>query len=213
MISSPGLDGPAGARWTLMLSHGAGASTASAFFSELSPRLLARGVEIGGLRLALFDFPYMARPSPTGGRRPPDRMPVLQKAYLEAIAALGNEASRLVIGGKSMGGRVASMIADDARVAGLVCLGYPFHPRGRPERVRTAHLERLVTPTLICQGTRDPLGNLEDVESYELSDSIRVEWLPDGDHDLVPRKRSGHTRAANWDAAASAIVRFIATLP
>ena len=209
---SPRLEGPSDARWTLLLAHGAGAGTTSDFFTELSTRLLGLGGEIG-LRIALFDFPYMEQRMQTGRRRPPDRMPDLQRAYLDAIAALASEPERLVIGGKSMGGRVASMIADRAPIAGLVCLGYPFHPRGQPEKLRTAHLEELATPTLICQGVRDPLGSAEDVKGYCLSSNIRIEWLPDGDHDLVPRKRSGHTRAGNRDAAAAAIVRFIGSLP
>lgn len=209
----PSMAGPVDARWTLLLSHGAGASTASSFFAEFSGRFIELGHEIGGLRVALFDFPYMQQRIVTGNRRPPDRMPILECAYHDAIAALACAPDRVVVGGKSMGGRVASLIADDAQVAGLVCLGYPFHPRGQPEKLRTAHLEKLSTPTLICQGTRDPLGSVEDVKGYRLSSSIRLEWLPDGDHDLVPRKRSGYTRAENWDTVAAAIIRFIGSLP
>ena len=213
MTGSPRIAGPVNAGWTLLLSHGAGASTASSFFAEFSGRFIELGRDIDGLRVALFDFPYMEQRMVAGNRRPPDRMPILERAYHDAIAALACEPDRVVIGGKSMGGRVASLIADDAQVAGLVCLGYPFHPRGQPGKLRTAHLEKLSTPTLICQGTRDPLGSLEDVQSYCLSPSIRLKWLPDGDHDLVPRKRSGYTRAENWDTAAAAIVRFIGSLP
>ena len=212
MTISPRLDGPADARWTLLLSHGAGASTASSFFDEFRRYLLDKGSGIGGLRVALFDFPYMQERARTGKRRPPNRMPILQQSYLEAIRALDVDLDRLVIGGKSMGGRVASLIADDAGVAALVCLGYPFHPPGQPTKLRTSHLENLATPALICQGTRDPFGNREDVEHYDLAASIELEWLPDGDHNLVPRKRSGHTRDENWSAATTAIVRFIETL-
>ena len=206
-------NGPVNARWTLLLTHGAGASTASNFFTAFSERLLERGVEIGGLRLGLFDFPYMKRRALTGKMYFPDKMPVLQRSYLDAIDASGSEANRLVIGGKSMGGRVASLIADDAEVAALVCLGYPFHPRGRPEKLRTDHLEQFKKPALICQGTRDPQGGVEEVKGYNLSSSIQLKWLSDGDHDLVPRKRSGHTRAENWDAAAAAVIQFIRSLP
>ena len=111
--------------------------------------------------------------------------------YRAAVAALAAP-GRLVIGGKSMGGRVASMVADELHaagaVAGLLCLGYPFHPPGRPEQLRTAHLERLATPALICQGTRDPFGTREEVAGYALSARIEILWLEDGDHDLRPRK-------------------------
>ena len=212
MTLPPKLDGPADARWTLLLSHGAGASTASSFFDEFCGYLLKKGSEIGGLRVARFDFPYMEKWAITGRRHPPDRMPMLQQAYREAVRALDIQREHLVIGGKSMGGRVASLIADDLKVAGLICLGYPFHPRGQPEKLRTTHLERLSLPALICQGKRDPLGSMEDVQGYHLSPMIGFEWLPDGDHDLVPRKRSGHTRAGNYDTAETAIIRFVGDL-
>src|SRR5262249_806483 len=98
----------------------------------------------------------------------------------------------LIIGGKSMGGRVASMIADrlhaSGRIAGLLCLGYPFHPIGKPGQLRTAHLAGLKTPALIAQGTRDPLGSRDEAAGYKLSKSIEILWLEDGDHDLRPRK-------------------------
>ena len=123
-------------------------------------------------------------------------------------AELGAE--NLVIGGKSMGGRMASLIADEAGVAGLVCLGYPFHPPGRPEKTRTAHLESLRTPALIVQGTRDTLGNREDVGRYTLSDAIGLTWLEDGDHSFKPRKASGLTEAENWAAGIAAVADFMA---
>jgi predicted alpha/beta-hydrolase family hydrolase len=116
---------------------------------------------------------------------------------------------RLIIGGKSMGGRIASMVADDAGVRGLVCLGYPFHPPGRPEKLRTEHLAGLRTPTLIVQGTRDPFGDAEDVPGYELSPAITVHWLEDGDHSFKPRKSSGRTLEQNLEEAIDAIVAFI----
>ena len=103
-----------------------------------------------------------------------------------------------------MGGRVASMVADDlfasGAIAGLLCLGYPFHPLGRPERPRTRHLETLRTPTLICQGTRDPMGSRAEVETYALSKAIELRWVEEGDHDLKPRKGPGGP--ANADPAA-----------
>ncbi|MBW2212344.1 MAG: dienelactone hydrolase family protein, partial [Deltaproteobacteria bacterium] len=116
------------------------------------------------------------------------------------------------IGGKSMGGRIASMIADEVGAAGVVCLGYPFHPPGKPERLRTAHLETLKTPTLIVQGTRDRLGADEEVATYSLSPSIDLTWMEDGDHSFKPRKKSGRTRDQNLKAAASVVVEFIRRL-
>jgi predicted alpha/beta-hydrolase family hydrolase len=118
------------------------------------------------------------------------------QSWRDTISELG-DAGRLVIGGKSLGGRIASMIADETGVRGLVCLGYPFHPPGKPEQTRTRDLERLRTPALILQGDRDPFGRPEEVSKYELSRAIRVEWLEDGDHSFEPRVRSGRTEAEN----------------
>ena len=102
------------------------------------------------------------------------------------------------------------MVADDAKVAGLVCLGYPFHPPGQPEKTRTKHLENLLTQTLILQGTRDSFGRPEDVAGYKLSPAVRIEWLEDGDHSFKPRIRSGRTEADNLGRAIGLIAEFIA---
>ena len=152
-----------------------------------------------GLRVARFEFPYMAKRRIDGKRRPPDRMDVLLAAYRHIVCA--TQADTLRVGGKSMGGRVASMIADDLEAAGLVCLGYPFHPPGKPEKLRTQHLQNLITPSLFLQGERDPLGTRGEIENYGLSHSITIKYLPDGDHDLKPRKASGRTRDENWREA------------
>ena len=142
----------------------------------------------------------------TGTRRPPDREPILREAWLEVIESLDTD--KLIIGGKSMGGRIASLIADEAEVAGLVCLGYPFHPSGKPDKLRIEHLKSIKTPTLIVQGERDPLGNKEDVAGYRLSKRIQVHWLPDGDHSFKPRKLSGRSQEDNWQDA----IRIVAEL-
>ena len=197
--------GPADASWTLALAHGAGAGMHAPFMSAFAEGLAARG-----LRVVRFEFPYMARRRRGGRGGPPDREPVLRESWSEVITELGPE--RLVIGGKSMGGRIASLVADQARVAGLVCLGYPFHPTGRPEQLRTAHLRDLKTPALIVQGERDPFGTREEVARYDFSQSIRVHWLPDGDHSFKPRKASGRTERQNWDEAIAAVAEFAAGL-
>jgi predicted alpha/beta-hydrolase family hydrolase len=123
------------------------------------------------------------------------------------IGALGGS-EELIIGGKSLGGRIASMIADEAEVAGVVCLGYPFHPPGKPQTLRTAHLETLRTPALIVQGERDPFGKRAEVADYSLSHSIRIVWVPDGDHSFKPRARSGHTLDKNLARAIAAVGDF-----
>ena len=125
---------------------------------------------------------------------------------------LQEASNELVIGGKSMGGRMASLIAEEAGVRGLVCLGYPFHPPGRPEKTRTAHLAGLATPTLIVQGSRDPLGNRMAVAAYRLSPAISIHWMADGNHDLVPRKASGRSPEENWAEAIRAVGAFLKKL-
>jgi hypothetical protein len=158
----------------------------------------------------------MAARRTNGERRPPPRAETLIPEYRAAVAAL-NPSDRLIIGGKSMGGRVASMISDELHaedmVAGLLCLGYPFHPPGKPERPRTGHLRALGTPTLICQGTRDPFGTREDVSGYELSDRIELLWIEDGDHDLRPRKQvTGVSPAAALHTLAEAVASWTARM-
>ncbi len=194
-------DGPENAKKTVVLAHGAGASMDSEFLE-----VFAEGLAANGLRVARFEFPYMAKRRIDGKRRPPDRMDVLLAAYRHIVCA--TQADTLIVGGKSMGGRVASMIADDLEAAGLVCLGYPFHPPGKPEKLRTQHLQNLITPSLFLQGERDPLGTRGEIENYGLSHSITIKYLPDGDHDLKPRKASGRTRDENWREAIRHMAEF-----
>jgi predicted alpha/beta-hydrolase family hydrolase len=177
----------------------------STFLAEITARI-AKGGE-GKWRVLRFEFPYMTRRRKTGSRRPPDRPEVLLESWRQVIAAHSPE--RLVIGGKSMGGRMASMVADSAGVAGLVCLGYPFHPPGKPEKTRTAYLRDLETPTLIVQGTRDPFGTRSEVAEYDLSPRIKLCWIEDGNHDLAPRKSSGLSREDSLAAAAGAATEFL----
>ena len=196
------IDGPRRSQRTLVLAHGAGAGMQHEFMRDV-----ASGVASAGIRVVRFEFPYMAARR-EGVRRGPDREAVLRASWGGVIASLGDPA-RLVIGGKSMGGRYASMVADGEGVAGVVCLGYPFHPPGRPDRLRTAHLERQRTPTLILQGERDTMGTRAEVEGYSLSQAVRIHWLEDGDHSLKPRKASGHTTEEHLSTAVEATVAFV----
>lgn len=200
------MDGPSKATWTVALAHGAGAGMDTPFMNAF-----ASGLAEQGIRVARFEFPYMASYRKTGKKKPPDREPILRETWMKVVAKLG--AKRLVIGGKSMGGRIASLVADESGVAGLVCLGYPFHPVGKPDRLRVEHLRTITTPTLILQGTRDTFGNQQEVAKYPLSKSIRVHWLEDGDHSFTPRKSSGRTEKQNWTEAITAVVDFIGTFP
>jgi predicted alpha/beta-hydrolase family hydrolase len=170
----------------------------------------AEGLAARGYRVARFEFPYMAARRTEGKKKPPDRQSVLLDTWRAVIAEIG--ADKLIIGGKSMGGRMASLIADEAKVKGLLCLGYPFYGAGRKDKPRTEHLKALKTPTLICQGTRDPLGDQDSVTALPLSPAIRLHWAPDGDHDLKPRKASGFTHDQNLTAALDAAIAFLEEL-
>lgn len=198
------IDGPKTAAKSFLFAHGAGAQMDSAFMQRI-----AEGVAASGVRVIRFEFPYMQRRRETGKRGAPDPAPLLMQSFRDLIEEVGG-GKRLVIGGKSMGGRIASMVADEAGVRGLVCLGYPFHPPGRPEKTRTRHLESLRTPALIIQGTRDTFGTPEEVGGYRLSPAIRIEWLEDGDHSFKPRARSGRTEADNIRSAIVRVAEFIA---
>jgi uncharacterized protein len=190
----------------LVLAHGAGAPMDSPFLDKMAKGLAARGIQV-----VRFEFPYM-RARRNGGRRgAPDPAPVLERTWREVIEHLGGGPS-LVIGGKSLGGRIASMIADDVGARGLVCLGYPFHPAGQPARLRTAHLAQLATPTLIVQGERDALGSAGEIAGYKLAPTIRVLILEDGDHSFAPRVRSGRTAAEHLERAIDAVAAFIGEL-
>lgn len=198
------VDGPDTAP-TFVFAHGAGASMDSRGMTDVAARLAVRGV-----RVVRFEFGYLASRR-AGVRRPPPRADTLLDEYRAVLAAVGG---RPVIGGRSMGGRVASLIADSlfssGKIAGLVCLSYPWHPPARPDEPRTAHLADLHVPTLIVQGTRDPFGSPAEVAGYALSAAIEMLWLADGDHELRPRKSvSGFTHAQHLDTAADAVAAFV----
>lgn len=195
-------DGPTDALLTVLLAHGAGAGMDHPFMTAIAQDLAARG-----WRVLRFEFPYMQQRRATGKKRGPDTPRKLEACLRSAAAEVPTE--RLVLAGKSMGGRVASMFADDIGARGLVCLGYPFHPPGRPEKLRTAHLLQLETPALILQGERDPFGTREQVTGYGLPASIELEWLPDGGHSFEPRKRSGFTVEGNLGQAVGRMDAFL----
>lgn len=193
------------AETTILLAPGAGAPMTSPWMEQVSA-LLADA----GLRVARFDFAYMTARL-AGSGKPPPKAEALVAEYEAAVEALG-AAGRLLIGGKSLGGRVASLAAqslfDQGRIAGLVCLSYPFHPPKQPDALRTKHLKTLTCPTLIVQGERDPFGVPSEVAGYGLAPAITVHWVTDGNHDLAPRKSSGATLDGNLAQAVREITRF-----
>ena len=200
------IDGSADGQATLLLAHGAGAPMDSPFMQAIATGLAERG-----WRVVRFEFPYMARARLSGQRAGPDRLPTLLEAFRQQVAREAGDRP-LLIGGKSMGGRVASLLLDELAAAGPVrgglCLGYPFHPPGKPQETRTEHLRTLRTPALILQGERDPFGRPEEVQSYALSSQLTVQWIPHGDHSFKPTRSSGLTEAGNWDLAVTLADRF-----
>ena len=206
------INGPAGAAASVLLAHGAGAPMDSPFMDTI-----ATGLAACGWRVVRFEFPYMARRRLSGRGAAPDRLPRLQEAFAEQVALEAQTGLPLVIGGKSLGGRVASTIADGQAsqgVCGCLCLGYPFHPPGKPLQLRTEHLSQLRTPTLIVQGERDSFGRREEVEGYALSAAVALHWLTAGDHSFKPTRSSGCSEADQLAAAVAAADRFIrACLP
>ena len=195
-------DGPGKATVTVVLAHGAGAPMDSPFMNHV-----ASGLGERGLRVARFEFPYMAARR-NGGRKPPDREPRLREVWLEVVESLGG-GEHVIIGGKSMGGRMASLVADEAAARGLLCFGFPFHAPGKSPGSRIAHLESLRTPALIIQGTRDAFGTPDDVAEYRLSPSIHIAWIEDGDHSLKPRAKSGRTEKQNLEEAVDLAADFV----
>jgi predicted alpha/beta-hydrolase family hydrolase len=173
---------------------------------------IAGGLVERGWRVVRFEFPYMARQRLTGRKSAPDALPRLLERFRSEVAlAAGTGGGPLFIGGKSLGGRVASLLVDElaaSGVRGCLCLGYPFHPPGKPLQPRTAHLRALATPTLILQGERDPFGRRGEVESYPLSPLVRLEWIPAGDHSFQPTRASGRGAAENWALAVERADRF-----
>jgi hypothetical protein len=160
---------------------------------------LADALASRGIRTARFEFAYMAARR-DGVRRPPPRAETLAGEYLAAVEQVGGAP---FIGGRSMGGRVATLVADELGPPGVVCFGYPFHPPAKPQQLRTAHLEHLRTPLLICQGTRDEFGTPDEVEGYALSPAVEIEWVEGANHGLGTKK----ALAAAADAALAFMTR------
>ena len=205
-------NGPQNATCRLVIAHGAGAGIESPFLVTIAELIAQHGIAV-----TRFEFEYMASRRVGGSKRPPPRAEVLTSEYHDMVqTAQRRRGQKLLIGGKSLGGRVASLVADElfglGDIAGLVCLGYPFHPPGKPDQLRTRHLETLQCPALIVQGERDPFGNRADVEALALSKKITFAWIGDGDHDFGPRGRSGFTRKGNLAVAADAVAAFAARL-
>lgn len=194
---------------TLLMAHGAGAPMDSAFMEKLAGALAAEGIAV-----ARFEFAYMAGRRTGGSKKPPPRADKLIGEFQTALQSLlsGTEGP-LFLGGKSMGGRVAAMLGGGgslpARVKGICCFGYPFHPTGKPEADwRLAPLEEAKRPVLILQGDRDPFGSKAELDAVALPEHVSLTYLEDGNHDFGPRGKSPATLDGNIRAAAAAAATF-----
>lgn len=188
---------------SIILAHGAGAPMDHPWMEHITSLLESKGIEV-----IRFEFPYMAERRISGKKRPPNTAKVLQETWFEVLELVGKR-KNLFIGGKSMGGRMASLIADSASVSGVICLGFPFHAPGKDVGTRIEHLENLSTRCLILQGTRDTMGSFNDVKDYKLSSSIKINWLEDGDHGFKPRVKSGYTLDQHLESVAGLIAQFV----
>ncbi|UDM62504.1 dienelactone hydrolase family protein [Pseudoalteromonas piscicida] len=188
-----------------IFAHGAGAGSDSDFMQQMAKLLASKGVQVG-----LFDFEYMQQAKQEGKKRPPERAPKLL-AYFQQVLAAAELSLPLFIGGKSMGGRMASMLAceTNVKVEGVLAFGYPFHPPGKPEKLRVDHFPELKCPLLILQGERDTFGNRTEVDAMCFPEQVMVKWLKDGDHSLKPRKVSGVSELESRANAAVIAANFI----
>ena len=196
-------------RFAVLLAHGAGAPMDHPFLDRMADSLSRAGGSV--LR---FDYPYMAQRRRGGARRPPDRADVLLAAHRAALELLRAEEGDLPVflAGKSMGGRMASHVAlEDGDLRGLVLLGYPLHPAGKPDRVRSDHFPAWNTPSLFVQGTRDALCEraLLERELTALPAEHRVHWIEDGDHSFAVRKKSGRSSDAALDEVAEVAASWL----
>jgi hypothetical protein len=188
---------------TLVFAHGAGAGQNSEFMQTMAQEISQHNINV--LR---FNFAYMQLAEELNKRRPPDRADKLLSHFNMVLCEL-DDGLPIFVGGKSMGGRMASMLLPNSSALGCICMGYPFHPPGKPEKLRTEHLLDMPKPVLILQGERDTFGGREEVASYHLSKKVEVNYLPDGDHSFKPRKASGATLQQNLESAINKTVGFI----
>jgi uncharacterized protein len=197
----------------LVLAHGAGADQRHRWMVDMARRLAGRGVDV-----VTFNFLYTEL-----RKRTPDRAPLLEQTWrdvLEAVVQRLKPRARVAVGGKSMGGRIASMVLAAQpdmpawkKVDGLVLLGYPLHPPGQPHRPRTAHLPDIRVPILVVQGTRDTFGTRAEIEPVfsTLKTTVAREFIDDGDHSFAVPKSTGRTEADVRDAVANRIAEWLSS--
>jgi predicted alpha/beta-hydrolase family hydrolase len=206
MSSDVIINGPPKSKKVLLMAHGAGAPMDSDWMNEMAEKCAAKKIKV-----IRFNFPYMAESAKSGKKRPPNPAKQLLACWKEMIETYG-PAEKLVISGKSMGGRMGSLIAEECHVRAWIGLGFPFYAPGKDPGDRIHHLSTMKTPALILQGERDSMGNLDRVTTFKLSKKVQVKWVPDGDHSFKPKKSSGRTLDENLELAAEAVNAFMTSL-
>lgn len=186
----------------IVFAHGAGAGPDSPFMQTISAHLVAQQIAV-----MRFEFPYWTQVRAQGKRRPPNPQPVLQQCMQEVAASLGSRPLWLM--GKSMGARVAFQVADKVGAQGAIGLGFPFHPPAKKDKTRTHELDNECAKNLLLHGTRDPFGRQDWVEQQVLPANLELNWVAEGDHDLVPKKATGISAQQSWQHIASSIATFI----
>ncbi|MEE2866711.1 MAG: alpha/beta family hydrolase [Pseudomonadota bacterium] len=195
---------------TLLLAHGAGAAMDSTFMNKLAAALASQGIAA-----ARFEFAYMAGRRTGGPKKPPPRADKLIAEFQTALqSVLSQSDGPLLIGGKSMGGRVAAMLAGvgslPGRAKGVACFGYPFHPTGKADAEwRLQPLQDAKRPVLVLQGDRDPFGSKAELDEVTLPAHVGLTYLEDGNHDFGPRGKSPATLDGNIKLAAEAVRAFV----
>ncbi len=169
---------------TLILAHGAGAPMDSEWMNTITELLKNNGVEVHR-----FEFPYMIMRRKDGKKRPPNTLKVLLDTYSTIVNKFDG---KVFVGGKSMGGRIATMIADSHdNIIASIGLGYPFHPPKYPQKLRTKHLKNMKSPCLIIQGEKDPFGKITEWDAFNLAPTVFIYPLIEANHELKPLKRTG----------------------
>ncbi len=191
----------AAAGWRFLYAPGAGSNLHDPFGAYCCQRLASEGV--ASVR---FQFPYQE-----AGKRGPDRPPILEAAWRAAIEACRSEGERLVIGGRSMGGRIASqVVAAGTAVDALALFAYPLHPPGRPDQARDRHLASLGVPVLFCSGTRDAFGSPEELRAAAAAvRRATLHLLADADHGFAVPKSTARKREDVWEEATAAFLRWL----
>lgn len=187
----------------ILFAHGAGAGLQSDFM-----QYFALGLALHDIDVVRFNFPYWQKFMDTGVRRPPNPMAQLEHC-MQTVAAQFDDSKPLFVMGKSMGARVAFRIADQVQAQAAIGLGYPFHPLGKPDKLRVDDLANQCTHNLILQGERDGFGKPAEVATYSLPKNVEVQWLAHGDHSFEPTKRSGLERREVWQTAIDRVCTFI----